>query len=98
MTQERIEREAAAWFARLRGSEGDEQRAAFTRWRDADPRHGKAYAQYETLWAATGALRRPREIRQALRAERRIDVVAALRRAQDAGTVCGKRHDDRIGP
>jgi transmembrane sensor len=63
-----IEREAAAWFARLRGPDGESQRAAFARWREADPRHGEAYRQYERLWTAAGAMRRPAQARVTPRA------------------------------
>ena len=60
MTSDRIEREASDWFARLRGPDGEDQRDAFEQWRDADPRHAEAYVEYEKLWSAMGAVRRPR--------------------------------------
>ncbi|MBO9712496.1 FecR domain-containing protein [Sphingomonas sp.] len=67
MTSDRIEREASDWFARLRGPDGEAEREAFERWRDADPRHTQAFAEYEKLWAAYGTVRRPREARPAPR-------------------------------
>jgi transmembrane sensor len=63
LTSDRIDREASDWFARLRGPDGEDQRDAFEQWRAADPRHAEAYAQYEKLWAAAAAVRRPREAR-----------------------------------
>jgi transmembrane sensor len=68
LTSERTEREAAAWFARLRGPDGESQRAAFARWCEGDPRHAEAYRQYEKLWAAAGAMRRSPERRVTSRA------------------------------
>lgn len=65
MTQDSADREASEWFARLRGPDGESARAAFERWRDSDPAHAQAYADYEALWAAYGAVRRPREARPA---------------------------------
>lgn len=67
MSSEKIEREAAEWFAHLRVPEGEGQREAFARWCAADPRHAEAYAQYEKLWTAAGKLRRPPEARPAPR-------------------------------
>lgn len=69
MTSDPIEREASEWFARLRGPDGEAQREAFERWRGADPRHARAFAEYEELWAAYGTVRRPREARPAPRAQ-----------------------------
>ncbi|MCW3835027.1 FecR family protein [Sphingomonas canadensis] len=77
MTSDRIEREASDWFARLRGPDGEAEREAFERWRDADPRHAEAYAHYEKLWSAMGAVRRPRETPRAPRAQLHWPALAA---------------------
>lgn len=46
---------AVRWHARLREPEAsDVERAAFARWLNADPRHGRAYAEAQQLWAAVG--------------------------------------------
>lgn len=47
---EALQQDAADWFARLRGETDAETRAAFARWRDADPAHAAAYAQVEAVW------------------------------------------------
>jgi transmembrane sensor len=58
-----IEIEASEWLARLdRTDATDEDRAAFERWRDADPRHMAAYARLESAW---GQLDRVRALRPA---------------------------------
>lgn len=62
MSQDRIDREAADWFARLRAERDAgtraRERAAFEAWRAADPRHAEAYDQTEKLWTAAAGLRR----------------------------------------
>lgn len=45
-----VQQQAADWFAQLRSETDAETRAAFARWRDADPAHAAAYAQVEALW------------------------------------------------
>jgi transmembrane sensor len=43
--------EAAQWFARLLDAKcPPEERAAFERWRQADPSHAAAYRELETIW------------------------------------------------
>lgn len=65
-----IQEEAASWFARLRGEQlNDRERAAFARWRQADPRHQREYAILEELWtlsAGLGPRARPRPRRRRL--------------------------------
>lgn len=57
---ERIQEEAALWFARLRGDEvADAERAAFAAWLDADARHRHEYVTLERLWDASAQLRPP---------------------------------------
>lgn len=53
---ERVRRDAAAWFARLQGPDGAAAHAAFERWRSADPRHASAYARVEQSWRRSAAL------------------------------------------
>lgn len=48
--------EAASWFARLRGPEGEGLRPVFEAWRVADPMHAAAYAQVEAMWRRAGGL------------------------------------------
>jgi transmembrane sensor len=45
-----IPMQAADWFARLQGGADAEDRAAFARWRDADPAHAAAFARVAALW------------------------------------------------
>lgn len=52
--------EASHWFATMRGPDADAERFAFETWRDSDPRHARAYAEVEALFAvAQGARRTP---------------------------------------
>jgi transmembrane sensor len=55
-SDEAIRREAHRWSARMRGEDAAEDRAAFERWRAADPRHGAAYARLEAQWDQAGRL------------------------------------------
>lgn len=54
----KVQEEAAAWFGRLRGSEGASLRAAFEQWRAADPAHATAYEEVEAMWQQAGGLGR----------------------------------------
>ncbi|MBS4017951.1 MAG: FecR domain-containing protein [Dechloromonas sp.] len=55
---ERIQEEAALWFARLHSEEVlDTERAAFNAWLDADARHRHEYDLLEQLWDASSQLR-----------------------------------------
>lgn len=71
---ERIQEEAALWFARLRGDEvADAERAAFARWLEADARHRHEFDILKQVWGASAGLRpqaigKPRRRRAALRA------------------------------
>lgn len=57
---ERISREAAAWFVARReggpGAAAPGEPGAFAAWIAADPRHRKAYAEIERLWTGAAAL------------------------------------------
>lgn len=56
-----VEREAAAWVARLSSSDATEaDRRAFETWREADPSHAAAYAEMDALWRRLGQLPDPR--------------------------------------
>ena len=50
----RIRREAADWVARLGEGAGTEDHAAFTQWRDADPRHAEAFDRIAGIWNQAG--------------------------------------------
>jgi transmembrane sensor len=55
---ERIQEEAALWFARLRGDEvSDDDHAAFAAWREANARHRREYEILERMWDASAPLR-----------------------------------------
>lgn len=79
-TEERIQEEAARWFARLRGDDvSAAQRAAFAAWRDADARHRHEYAVLEQLWDSSARLRlREPPRRRALRTATRLAGVVML--------------------
>lgn len=54
---DKIHAEAGDWFARLRASDCRvEDRAAFERWREADPRHADTYALLEEVWDLSSEL------------------------------------------
>ena len=53
---ERARRQAADWFARLRGPDGGCEREAFEAWRAADPRHADAYDRLVRRWDQTAFL------------------------------------------
>jgi transmembrane sensor len=80
---ERIQEEAALWFARQRGDEvADAERAAFAAWLDADARHRHEFALLEQLWDASSQLRpaeaaKPKR-RQALRAAASLAGIALV--------------------
>jgi len=54
----KVQEEAAAWFGKLRGSEGASLRAVFEQWRAADPAHATAYEEVEAMWQQAGGLGR----------------------------------------
>lgn len=57
-SDERVQEEAALWFARLRGDEvADAERSAFAAWLDADVRHRREFETFERLWDASAQLR-----------------------------------------
>jgi transmembrane sensor len=49
-----VRREAADWAALLHDRDAEVDRAAFERWRAADPRHAEAYARIERNWSRAG--------------------------------------------
>jgi transmembrane sensor len=48
--EDRRRREAAAWFARLRGPQAGRYSAGFEAWRTADPRHDETYQRLVRRW------------------------------------------------
>lgn len=82
---ERIQEEAALWFARLRSEEvSDADRAAFAAWLDADARHRHEYGLLERLWDASSQLRPA-----AVEAPRRRRAVRAAAGLAGITLVCG---------
>jgi transmembrane sensor len=82
---ERIQEEAALWFARLHSEEVlDTERAAFNTWLDADARHRHEYDLLEQLWDASFQLR-PEAI-ETPRRRRAMRVAAGL---TGIALVCG---------
>lgn len=58
LPDERIQEEAAAWFARLRGDDvSTAERAAFAAWLGADSRHRHEYETFQRMWDASAHLR-----------------------------------------
>lgn len=56
---------AAAWIAKLKSEDAnDEDRAAFARWREADPAHAAAYDEMHRLWQRIGEVPDPRRRRK----------------------------------
>ncbi|TDV72294.1 FecR domain-containing protein [Pseudomonas sp. LP_7_YM] len=56
-----VTHQASAWFALMQaGAPTQAQREELAAWMAADPRHAQAYAELETLWAASAQLLRPR--------------------------------------
>jgi len=54
----RLQREAAAWLARLQAPDGERDRARFEAWRNADPAHAAAFARVERHWQDSTILAR----------------------------------------
>ena len=72
-TQAGLQDQAAQWFARLLDSQcPPAERAAFERWRTADPKHAAAYRELELLWKRSAeAVKDPALMAAANRALRR---------------------------
>ena len=51
-SDEAVRREAHDWSMRMHGDDADLHRAAFERWRAADPRHAETYARLVRQWAS----------------------------------------------
>lgn len=57
-----VSHQASAWFALIQGGEPSEaERAQLAAWIAADPAHAQAYAELESLWAASARLLAPRK-------------------------------------
>lgn len=55
-----VSHQASSWFALMHGgSPTPAEREALAKWLDADPVHAQAYAQLESLWAASAFLVKP---------------------------------------
>lgn len=75
---------AQQWFARLLAHDCSEsERAAFARWRAADPAHAAAYRQVEDVWARSARMREDPAIASAL--------AEALRPAKAAAPHFGRK-------
>ncbi len=77
-SDERVQEEAALWFARLRGDGvSDAERADFAAWLDADVRHRREYETFEQMWDASSLLQPPvPRRRRALRAVTSLTAIA----------------------
>jgi transmembrane sensor len=57
---EEVSHQASVWFALMQGGTPTEaEREALANWIKADPEHAQAYAQLESLWAASALLVKP---------------------------------------
>jgi transmembrane sensor len=56
-TDDAVEARAAAWLAQRDDGFTADDEAAFSAWRDADPRHAAAVARLDAAWQALGQLR-----------------------------------------
>ncbi|KRE89464.1 hypothetical protein ASG87_03780 [Frateuria sp. Soil773] len=66
-TSAEVRATAQRWFARLLASDCSEsERAAFVRWRTADPAHDAAYRQVEDIWTRSARMREDPAIAMAL--------------------------------
>jgi transmembrane sensor len=54
LTQDEIDTIAARWIARRDAGLTPAESAAFTAWRDADPRHAAALQRFDATWASLG--------------------------------------------
>lgn len=55
--RDRLTQEAADWCMRIHATDCSlEERAAFARWRDADPRHAAEYEAIQQIWQIAGQL------------------------------------------
>ncbi len=53
---EAVRREAHDWSMRMHGDDAETHRAAFERWRAADPRHAETYARLARQWTSAALL------------------------------------------
>lgn len=78
LSRNRIRREASGWVARLGGQPSADERDAFRRWREADPRHGEAYDRIVGIWHQAGRLSPASRAGRAADLERRRPAGARL--------------------
>jgi transmembrane sensor len=85
LSDERIQEEAALWFARLRGDDvSTAERAAFAAWIDADSRHRHEYETFQRMWDASAHLRPA-----AIEAPKRRRAMRAAASLAGIALVCG---------
>jgi transmembrane sensor len=70
--EDRRRREAAAWFARLRGPQADRHRTGFEAWRTADPRHDETYQRLVRRWDDAAVLAERPDSRSSPKLARRV--------------------------
>ena len=84
LPDERIQEEAAAWFARLRGDGVSAvERDAFAAWLDADSRHRGEYEIFQRMWDASAHLR------PAVKAPKRRRAMRAVAGLAGIALACG---------
>ncbi len=70
---DRIARQAAQWFARLRADDVSEsERSRWRHWLQADPAHRLAYERVERLWSSLGDFANAPDVARRLRGGRRM--------------------------
>src|SRR5205085_1205023 len=60
-TRERARREAADWFAKLRGPRREEHRPEFTSWYHSRPENREAFDRVSSIWDAAAGLQPAKE-------------------------------------
>ncbi len=65
--EERLRREAARWFGRMRGSNAFRHNRRFKAWLDADPRHRATYERLVSRWDASYLLTQSETVESYLR-------------------------------
>jgi len=66
----RLRREAAAWFAKLRGPDALRHQVAFEAWRNADPAHAATYDRLLQHWDRAAVLATPEALQTARQTRR----------------------------
>lgn len=87
--EQAVRREAHVWSARMHGDDAEAHRAAFERWRAADPLHAEIYARLEQQWSAAGLLAGTRTARSRKPLARHSRFQPQMRYAMAAALVLG---------